>query len=117
VLFGGACAGLGGAYMAVAYTPMWVEGMTAGRGWIALALVVFATWRPVRVLAGAYLFGGVMIAQLFVQGSGAQIEIPSQFLSSLPYWATIIVLVVISRNVQTIRLNSPVSLGQPYRPD
>ncbi len=99
------------------YTPLWVEGMVAGRGWIALALVVFATWRPVRVLVGAYLFGGVMIAQLFVQGSGAQIEIPSQFLSSLPYWATIVVLVVISRNLNTIRLNSPASLGQPYRPD
>jgi simple sugar transport system permease protein len=70
-----------------------------------------------RVVIGAYLFGGVMITQLFLQGSGAQIDIPSQFLSSLPYWATIIVLVVISRNVQTIRLNSPVSLGQPYRPD
>ena len=104
-------------YLATIYTPLWVEGMVAGRGWIALALVVFATWRPVRVLVGAYLFGGVMITQLFLQGSGAQIDIPSQFLSSLPYWATIIVLVVISRNVQTIRLNSPVSLGQPYRPD
>jgi len=116
-LFGGAMAGVGGAFLSVFYTPLWVEGMVAGRGWIALALVVFATWRPVRVLVGAYLFGGVMISQLFLQGSGAQIDIPSQFLSSLPYWATIIVLVVISRNVQTIRLNSPVSLGQPYRPD
>jgi len=116
-LFGGAMAGVGGAFLSVFYTPLWVEGMVAGRGWIALALVVFATWRPVRVLVGAYLFGGVMITQLFLQGSGAQIDIPSQFLSSLPYWATIIVLVIISRNVQTIRLNSPVSLGQPYRPD
>jgi len=116
-LFGGAMAGLGGAFLSVFYTPLWVEGMVSGRGWIALALVVFATWRPVRVLIGAYLFGGVMIAQLFVQGSGAQIEIPSQFLSSLPYWATIVVLVVISRNLNTIRLNSPASLGQPYRPD
>lgn len=116
-LFGGAMAGVGGAFLSVFYTPLWVEGMIAGRGWIALALVVFATWRPARVLAGAYLFGGVMIAQLFVQGSGADIEIPSQYLSSLPYWATIIVLVVISRNLQTIRLNSPVSLAQPYRPD
>jgi simple sugar transport system permease protein len=116
-LFGGAMGGLGGTFLSVFYTPLWVEGMVAGRGWIALALVVFATWRPVRVLVGAYLFGGVMIAQLFVQGSGAQLEIPSQFLSSLPYWATIIVLVVISRNVNTIRLNSPASLGQPYRPD
>jgi ABC-type uncharacterized transport system permease subunit len=116
-IFGGAMAGVGGAFLSVFYTPLWVEGMVAGRGWIALALVVFATWRPVRVLVGAYLFGGVMITQLFLQGSGAQIDIPSQFLSSLPYWATIIVLVVISRNAQTIRLNSPVSLGQPYRPD
>ena len=116
-LFGGAMAGVGGAFLSVFYTPLWVEGMVAGRGWIALALVVFATWRPLRVLVGAYLFGGVMISQLFLQGSGAQIDIPSQFLSSLPYWATIIVLVIISRNVQTIRLNSPVSLGKPYRPD
>ena len=116
-LFGGAMVGLAGAFLSVFYTPLWVEGMVAGRGWIALALVVFATWRPLRVLVGAYLFGGVMIAQLFVQGSGADFEIPSQFLSSLPYWATIIVLVVISRNLNTIRLNSPASLGQPYRPD
>jgi simple sugar transport system permease protein len=116
-IFGGAMAGVGGAFLSVYYTPLWVEGMVAGRGWIALALVVFATWRPLRVLVGAYLFGGVMITQLFLQGSGAQIDIPSQFLSSLPYWATIVVLVVISRNVQTIRLNSPMSLGQPYRPD
>lgn len=116
-LFGGAMAGIGGAFLSVYYTPLWVEGMVAGRGWIALALVVFATWRPLRVLAGAYLFGGVMIMQLFLQGSGAQINIPAQFLSSLPYWATIIVLVLISRNLNTIRLHSPASLGQPYRPD
>jgi simple sugar transport system permease protein len=116
-LFGGGMAGVGGAFLSVFFTPLWVEGMVAGRGWIALALVVFATWRPVRVLVGAYLFGGVMIAQLFVQGSGAEIDVPSQFLSSLPYLATIIVLVVISRNLNTIRLNSPASLGQPYRPD
>jgi simple sugar transport system permease protein len=116
-LFGGAMAGLGGTFLSVFYTPLWVEGMVAGRGWIALALVVFATWRPLRVMVGAYLFGGVMIAQLFVQGSGAQVEVPSQFLSSLPYLATIIVLVLISRDINAIRLNSPASLGQPYRPD
>ncbi len=116
-LFGGAMAGLGGAFLSVYYTPVWVEGMVAGRGWIALALVVFATWRPARVLLGAYLFGGVMVAQLFVQGSGAQIDVPSQFLSALPYFATIIVLVLISRNPNTIRLSSPASLGRPYRPD
>lgn len=117
VLFGGAMAGLGGAFLSVFHTPMWVEGMVAGRGWIALALVVFATWRPLRVMAGAYLFGGVMVAQLFIQGSGLQIDFPSQFLSSLPYWATIVVLVAISRNATAIRLNSPLSLGKPYRPE
>jgi simple sugar transport system permease protein len=116
-LFGGAMAGIGGSFLSLFHTPLWVEGMVSGRGWIALALVVFATWRPLRVLAGAYLFGGVLISQLFVQGSGTSIEIPSQFLSMLPYIATIVVLVLIARNPNTIRLNSPVSLGQPYRPD
>ncbi len=112
VLFGGAMAGLGGAYLSIAYTPLWADGMTAGRGWIALALVVFAAWRPGRVLVGALLFGGVTIAQFHVQGTG--IEIPSQFLSMLPYVATIVVLVVISRDAGVIRLNAPASLGQPY---
>ncbi len=116
-LFGGAMAGIGGAFLSVFYTPLWVEGMVAGRGWIAIALVVFATWRPFRVLLGAYLFGGVMVAQLFVQGSGLEINIPSQLLSSLPYLATIVVLVIISRDRNTVRLNAPVSLGQPYRPE
>ncbi len=116
-LFGGAMAGIGGSFLSVFYTPLWVEGMVAGRGWIAIALVVFATWRPFRVIVGAYLFGGVMVAQLFVQGSGLEINIPSQFLSSLPYLATIVVLVIISRDQNTVRLNAPVSLGQPYRPD
>lgn len=116
-IFSGAMAGLGGAFLSVFYTPMWVEGMVAGRGWIALALVVFATWRPFRVMVGAYLFGGVTIMQLFIQGSGMDINFPSQILSSLPYWATIIVLVIISRNPLSIRLNSPQSLGQSYRAD
>ena len=98
VLFGGAMAGIGGAFMSVFYTPMWVEGMVAGRGWIALSLVVFATWRPARVMIGAYLFGGCMIAQMFVQGSGVRINIPAQFLSAMPYAATVLVLVLISRN-------------------
>lgn len=114
-LFGGAMAGIGGAFLSIVYTPMWVEGMTAGRGWIALALVVFATWRPARVLVGAYLFGGVTILQFFAQGAG--VAIASQLLSSLPYLATIVVLVLISRNPNTIRLNAPVALGKPYHPD
>ncbi len=115
VMFGGACSGLAGAYLAVAYTPLWVEGMTAGRGWIALALVVFATWKPWRVLAGAYLFGGVTLAQFQVQALG--VEIPSQYLSMLPYVATIVVLAAISRDAATIRLNAPAALGKPYHPD
>jgi simple sugar transport system permease protein len=114
-MFGGACAGLGGAYLAIAYTPLWVEGMTAGRGWIALALVVFATWKPSRVLAGAYLFGGVTLAQFQAQAAG--VEVPSQLLAMLPYLATIVVLAVISRDAATIRLNAPASLGRPFHPD
>lgn len=117
VAFGGAMAGAGGAFLSVYYTPLWSEGMVAGRGWIALVLVVFATWRPLRVVFGAYLFGGVMILQLFVQGAGLKLDVPSQLLSSLPYLATIVVLVLISRNINTIRLNAPFSLGQPFRPD
>jgi len=115
VLFGGATAGIAGGYMSTAVTPMWVEGMTAGRGWIALALVVFATWKPVRVLVGAYLFGGVTVMQLYAQGFG--ISVPSQFLSMLPYAATIVVLVVICRDAKTILLNQPASLGRSFHPD
>ena len=115
VLFGGACAGLGGAYMAVAYTPLWSEGMIAGRGWIALALVVFATWKPVRVLVGAYLFGGVTLVQFQAQAMG--VAVPSQFLSMLPYLATIFVLTLISRDAGAIRRNAPASLGKPFHPD
>ena len=115
VLFGGACAGVGGAYLSLVYTPSWVEGMTAGRGWIALALVVFATWKPWRVLAGAYLFGGVTLAQFQAQALG--VEISAQYLSMLPYVATIVVLAIISRDAATIRLNAPASLGKPFHPD
>jgi len=115
VLFGGAMAGLGGVYLAIAYTPMWVEGMVAGRGWVALALVVFATWRPARVMIGAYLFGGVTILQFHIQGFG--FEIPAQILSMLPYLATILVLVLISRDKNLIRLNSPASLGITFHPE
>ncbi len=116
-IFGGAMSGIGGAFLSVFYTPLWVEGMISGRGWIAIALVVFATWRPLRVMVGAYLFGGVLVAQLFVQGSGFEVNIPPQFLSTLPYLATIVVLVIISRDQNTVRLHAPLSLGQPYRPD
>jgi len=115
VLFGGALAGLGGAYLSLALTPMWVEGMTAGRGWIALAQVVFATWKPRGVLVGAYLFGGVTVLQFHGQGMG--LAIPAEFLSMLPYLATIVVLVLICRNPQTILLNRPMSLGQNFKPD
>ena len=112
VAFGGAMCGLAGAYMSLAYTPSWAENMTAGRGWIALALVVFATWRPARLLLGAYLFGGITILQLHVQGLG--LAIPSQFLTMLPYLATILVLVLISRDRTRIRLNAPACLGKPF---
>lgn len=113
-LFGGAMAGLSGAYLSLAYSPMWVEQMTAGRGWIALALVVFACWRTYRVLLGAYLFGGISILQLHAQALG--IGIPSQVMSMLPYLATILVLVIISRDLSKIKLNAPASLGRAFHP-
>jgi len=112
ILFGGAMAGLGGAYLSLAYTPLWVENMTAGRGWIALALVVFAAWRPWRAFSGAYLFGGITIIQLHIQGVG--LAIPSQLLSMLPYLVTIIVLVFISRGSVRQRLSAPGSLGKIF---
>ncbi|WP_377808966.1 ABC transporter permease [Azospirillum sp. A29] len=115
VLFGGAMAGLGGAFLSMDYTPMWAENMTSGRGWIALALVVFATWKPVRAMLGAWLFGGVTILQLHIQGLG--IDVPSQLLSMLPYLATVLVLVLISRDVARIRLNAPACLGKLFHPD
>lgn len=114
VLAGGALCGLAGAYLSVIYTPLWVEGMVAGRGWIALALTTFATWRPARVLLGAYLFGGLTMLQFHLQSSGVQI--PSEFLTALPYLATIVVLVLISRNPTWIRVNMPASLGKPFHP-
>ena len=115
VLFGGACAGLAGGYLSIVYTPQWVPNMTAGRGWIALALVVFGTWLPTRVAIGAVLFGGISIIQLSAQGHG--IAIPSQFLAALPYLTTVVVLVVISRNRMLMRVNTPASLGQSFVPD
>jgi general nucleoside transport system permease protein len=114
VIFGGALCGLAGAYLAVIYTPLWVEGMVAGKGWIALALTTFATWRPLRVLAGAYLFGGVTMLQFALQSQG--IEISEQFLSMAPYIATIVVLALISRNPAWIRINMPNSLGKSFYP-
>jgi simple sugar transport system permease protein len=114
VVCGGALCGLAGAYISVIYTPLWVEGMIAGKGWIALALTTFATWRPARILLGAYLFGGVTMLQFHLQATG--LEVPSQFLSMLPYIATIVVLALISRNPQWIRVNMPASLGKPFYP-
>ena len=114
VIVGGALCGVAGAYISVVYTHLWVEGMIAGKGWIALALTTFATWRPARVLLGAYLFGGVTMLQFQLQGEGVQIS--SQFLTMLPYLATILVLVLISRNAAFIRVNMPASIGKPFFP-
>jgi len=114
VVAGGALCGVAGAYISLVYTPLWVEGMVAGKGWIALALTTFATWRPARVLLGAYLFGGVTMLQFQLQGQGVQIA--SQWLTMLPYLATIVVLVLISRNPVWIRINMPASLGKPFQP-
>ena len=111
---GGALCGLAGAYISIIYTPLWVEGMVAGKGWIALALTTFATWRPARVLLGAYLFGGVTMLQFHLQGIG--VDVPSQVLSMLPYVATIVVLALISRNPAWIRINMPASIGKPFYP-
>jgi len=114
VVAGGALCGLAGAYISIIYTPLWVEGMVAGKGWIALALTTFATWRPARVLLGAYLFGGVTMLQFHLQGIG--VEVPSQFLTMLPYVSTIVVLALISRNPQWIKINMPTSIGKPFYP-
>jgi simple sugar transport system permease protein len=114
VMAGGALCGLSGAYISTVYTPLWVEGMVAGKGWIALALTTFATWRPARVLLGAYLFGGVTMLQFKLQSEGVQVS--SQLLTMLPYLATIVVLVLISRNASWIKANMPASLGKPFFP-
>ncbi len=114
VMFGGATSGIAGAYLSEVQTPMWAEGMSAGKGWIALALVVFGTWRPGRVVLGAYLFGGVTVLQLFAQGIG--LNVPAEFLSMLPYAATVVVLVIICRDPKTILLNQPASLGRSFYP-
>lgn len=114
VAFGGAMAGIAGAYLSTVYTPLWVQNMSAGRGWIAVALVVFATWKPTRLLLGAYLFGFVTILQFHAQGLG--IMLPVQFLAALPYVATIVVLVIISRDRRLLQNNLPASLGKPFLP-
>jgi simple sugar transport system permease protein len=114
VVVGGALCGVAGAFLSVVYAPMWVEGLVAGRGWIALALTTFATWRPARVLLGAYLFGGVTMLQFHLQGQG--VNVASQLLAMLPYLSTILVLVLISRNATWLRVNMPASLGRPFHP-
>ncbi len=115
IAFGGAMCGLAGAHLSLSYTPLWQEGMSAGRGWIALALVVFATWRPWRVLLGAYLFGAMRMLELHGQ-SALSLNIPSQVFTMLPYLATIIVLVIISRDVMKVRTSAPACLGQAFHP-
>lgn len=112
IVFGGACAGLGGAYLSLIRVPQWTEGMTAGAGWIALALVVFASWRPFRALAGAYLFGGIVVLQLNLQAAG--VKIPVEYLSMSPYLITILVLVFISSGKARGSLNAPGSLNRPF---
>jgi ABC-type uncharacterized transport system permease subunit len=111
---GGALVGLAGGYVSVVATSLWVEGMIAGKGWIALSLTTFATWRPGRVLLGAYLFGGVTMLQLNLQGRG--VSVPLELLTALPYVSTIVVLVLISRNSRFIAANIPASLGKPFHP-
>jgi len=114
VVTGGALVGVAGAYVSVVETPLWVEGMIAGKGWIALALTTFATWRPARALWGAYLFGGVTMLQLNLQGRG--VSVPIELLTALPYLSTVLVLVLISRNPRWIAANMPASLGKPFYP-
>lgn len=112
VAFGGAMAGIGGAYLSLFYSPLWSQDLTAGRGWIALALVVFSAWRPLWLLVGAYLFGGISFLSLYIQGLG--VPFPSPLLSALPYAGTVVVLVLISRDARRIRLNQPACLGKYF---
>ncbi len=112
IAFGGACAGLGGAYISLVRVPQWTEGMTAGAGWIALAIVVFASWKPWRVLIGAYLFGGIAVLQLNLQAAG--IKVPVEILSMSPYLITILVLVLISADRSRAALNAPAALGRVF---
>ncbi len=113
LLFGGAMAGLAGGYLSLAYTPLWTEDMTAGRGWIALALVVFASWRAERILLGAYLFGFASIIHLVAQGLG--VSVSASLLAALPYTATIVVLIILSRNQRFSKHFEPMALAKPWR--
>ena len=115
IIYGGACAGLGGAYLSLVQTPMWVENMTAGRGWIALAIVVFAVWRPLWIFVGAYIFGGITIIQLHIQAIG--VNIIAQYMSMLPYIVTILVLVFISMNKNRLAVNAPNCLNKIFKSD
>lgn len=112
ILFGGAMAGMGGAYVSLVRVPQWVDGITAGAGWIALAIVVFASWKPWRVLLGAYLFGGISVLQLRLQAAGS--AIPVEYLSMAPYLITILVLVIMSSGRGRSALNAPAALGQNF---
>ena len=112
IMFGGVMSSLAGFYISICYAPMWQEGMTAGRGWIALALVVFATWKPYRLLVGAYIFGGVAIMQMNLQAFG--VKLPGQIFTMMPYVATLIVLVFISSNKLRLKLSAPSSLNIPF---
>ncbi|MBZ4687710.1 MAG: ral nucleoside transport system permease protein [Clostridia bacterium] len=112
VIVGGMLAGIGGAYLSLAYAPTWLEHMTAGRGWIAVALVIFAVWDPVRALIGAYIFGGVDALGFRLQAMG--IMIPSFFLKMLPYIFTIVVLILATRETHKKRVGAPGSLTLPY---
>ncbi len=112
IVFGGACAGLGGAHLSLVRVPQWTEGMTAGAGWIALALVVFASWRPWRVMLGAWLFGGIAVLQLNLQAAG--VKIPVEYLAMSPYLVTILVLVIITADRTRAALDAPAALGRPF---
>jgi len=114
IAFGGAMAGLAGGYMSLAYTPLWAQDLTAGRGWVAVALVTFAAWRPFWLLIGAWLFGALMYLALYVQAVG--LPVPTALLSALPYLGTMVMLVFISRDRRRIRLNRPSMLGRQFSP-
>ena len=114
LVVGGALCGLAGAYLSVIYTPLWADGMIAGRGWIALSITIFATWRPLRAIGGAYLFGGSTMLAFFLQAIG--VDVPSQIINMLPFVMVVVVLAAMSRNVEWLRVNMPASLGKPFKP-